>query len=90
MYPPTIRRISRDDIGHNTFIERYSDISGTTYASIVKDGVEVAICRSEDEGEMVKWWKKEGWKVWRDRRKKSGTDYEPSTDCRFTAKRKLR
>ena len=70
MYPATIKRISIDDIGHNTLIKRFSTIDGTSYTSIVKDGIEVAICRSEDEAEMIQWWQSEGWMIWRDGRKK--------------------
>lgn len=73
MYPAVIKRISIDEIGHNTAIERVLTMGGITYTSIVKDGIEVAICRSEDEAEMIQWWQSEGWRLWRDRRKKRDT-----------------
>ena len=69
-YPATITRIGIDEIGHNTVIKRFSTIDGTSYTSITKDGIEVAICRSEDEAEMIQWWQSEGWMIWRDGRKK--------------------
>ena len=78
MYPATIKRISIDEIGHNTVIKRFSAIDGTSYTSIVKDGIEVAICRSDDEAEMIQWRNTEGWRMWKDRRKKRETERQKS------------
>lgn len=73
MYPAEIKRISIDDLGHNTYLERLINLAGEEWSCIVKDGIEVASMPSERETDLLIWWNTEGWRMWKDRRKKVET-----------------
>ena len=65
-----IKRISREEIGHGEVIERVINLSGVPYTSILKWGHEVASAPTENEEALLTWWKTEGWKIWKDGKKK--------------------
>ena len=70
MYEDTFVR--RVDIGHGEVIERGINLSGVAYTSILKWGHEIASVPTSEEAGLVRWWKSEGWKILKERKKKGG------------------
>ena len=65
MHETDISLISREDIGHGEVIERVVNMAGVPYTTILKYGWEVASCPTSEETEMIRWWQREGWKLWK-------------------------
>ena len=71
------RELSRKPMGHGESLVRILNPAGEMYSIIEKNGEEVASCPSAQESWMLKWWKKDGWKVWKDIKKLESKEAAP-------------
>lgn len=70
MHNSDIQLIEREDLWNGEVIERLINRAGTPHTAILKHGVEVASAPTSEEASLIRWWKRYGRKMWRNRRKK--------------------